>query len=523
MKGELFLLIPFILAIGVSFAGAQNLLCENDSVSIEFSGHNGTVLRFYDKANGCDITRADDGELWRVMLTTESGTKVLTPSDAGQFISHSNSPSEIQMSWFDFPGMDKDLAIHASVRIQTCWPPTSWELVIHKTPSARVPVAHFPRLSNLTKHEEESLAVPVWTGQLLPNPRSVLCASDDARLAWNYPGMMAMQCVAYCAKGGSGLYAACDDTAAYRKTFAFWGNVSGKVDFEMVHYPENGAANSGEWRMPYAAILGALHGDWFDAAERYRSWALQQTWTKESRMRRGLVPAWIEETGMWIWNRGRSEGVLPPAIALQETLGLPVRVFWHWWHGCPYDAGFPEYLPPREGADQFRKAVLDAHAHDVRCVVYMNQRLWGMETESWRVENAERFAVKGEDGKVHPEVYNLFTKSPMASMCIATPFWRGAYAGLAQRAITELGVDGIYMDQACDSMPCYDSSHGHPIGGGRYWLDGFRLLSGDIRKRAAEKRVALTGEGCCEAWLPYLDAMLTLQVSKERYSAPTDP
>ena len=35
---------------------------------------------------------------------------------------------------------------------------------------------------------------------------------------------------------------------------------------------------------------------------------------------------------------------------------MPVSVFWHWWHGCAYDAGFPEYLPPREGTDAFKTA-----------------------------------------------------------------------------------------------------------------------------------------------------------------------
>ena len=35
--------------------------------------------------------------------------------------------------------------------------------------------------------------------------------------------------------------------------------------------------------------------------------------------------------------------------------------------------------------------------------------------------------------------------------------------------------------------------------------------------------IVLAGEGCGEAWLPYLDLMLTLQVSRERYSPPNDP
>jgi hypothetical protein len=55
-------------------------------------------------------------------------------------------------------------------------------------------------------------------------------------------------------------------------------------------------------------------------------------------------------------------------------------------------------------------------------------------------------------------------------------------------------------------------------------MKGFRTLSNDIRRLCnADRRIVLAGEGCGEAWLPYLDLMLTLQVSRERYSSPTDP
>jgi hypothetical protein len=211
--------------------------------------------------------------------------------------------------------------------------------------------------------------------------------------------------------------------------------------------------------------------------------------------------------------------VIDPAVALQQKLGLPVSVFWHWWHGCAYDTGFPEYLPPREGDAAFTAALQRAHEHDVRAIVYMNQRLWGMTTASWTNENALRFAVKGADGQVRPEVYNTFTKQPCASMCMGTAFWRDKYAGLATTAVRQLGVDGIYMDQACSSLACFDPRHGHTIGGGTYWMRGFQLLATDIRRRCETRGgPALAGEGCGENWLPYLDVMLALEVSRERYA-----
>jgi hypothetical protein len=60
------------------------------------------------------------------------------------------------------------------------------------------------------------------------------------------------------------------------------------------------------------------------------------------------------------------------------------------------------------------------------------------------------------------------------------------------------------------------------VGGGNYWMGGVSALTENIRGRAkAGPELLLAGEGAGEAWLPWLDLMLTLQVSQERYSAPT--
>jgi hypothetical protein len=284
-----------------------------------------------------------------------------------------------------------------------------------------------------------------------------------------------------------------------------------------------GARGEESYAPAYPVVVGVFRGDWVTAAERYRAWGTRQRWAVGSRLRTGVVPAWVPDTALWVWNRGRSEGVLPPAALLRRELGLPVSVLWHWWHGCAYDSGFPEYLPPREGAESFGRALSVAQADGVRAIVYMNQRLWGLTTRSWQEEGAERFAVKGPDGTYRKEVYNTFTRDACVSMCLGTGFWREKYAGLAGQVIQQFRVDGIYMDQACTSLACHDATHGHPLGGGRFWMEGFRALSADIRRRAAEVRPpALAGEGSGEAWLPYLDLMLSLQVSRERYAAPAE-
>jgi hypothetical protein len=339
-------------------------------------------------------------------------------------------------------------------------------------------MVRFPRLGAIARQEAEVLAVPHWMGEKITQPRQLLSpASGNARRReFPYPGLLSLQCLALYRENGPGLYLAADDIEGRSKSFAVFGTGQGDLGLEVCHFPGAETAMRGVYEPGYGVWLGLFEGDWMTVAMRYRAWALQQPWARESRLRQGRTPDWVRNTGFWVWNRGTSDNVLPPAAALQDYLGVPVSVLWHWWHGCAYDVNFPEYLPPREGTDAFREAVRRARSRGLNSLVYMNQRLWGMTTRSWVSQEAQRYAVKKPDGTVQSEIYNTFNRSPLASMCMGTAFWRDTYAGLSEAVYNGLGVSGIYMDQACSSLVCYDPHHGHPPGGGVYWMDGFREI-----------------------------------------------
>ena len=515
--GALLLVVP-------AMPGAPAFRLENKHLQVGFSQSDGRLVQFTDRNTHWNHTanQAVPIGLWKLELLRDGKKTELTPATARQFrYELSRERYSVRLSWTSFGfQVSPQLEVIVESRLDPERAMSSWHITVANLHGTVLDKVHFPQFPAIRPQVDECLAVPVWMGQLATNPRS-LFAGNGKRLEWEYPGLTALQCLAFYRRNGPGLYFSCDDTASFRKCFALWGSDGGQLNYELVHLPENREADT--YSLPYHAIIGCFEGDWFTAAEQYRFWATNQVWAQESRLASGRTPKWAVDTGMWVWNRGRSGGVLDPALALQKQLGLPVSVFWHWWHGCAYDTGFPEYLPPREGVESFTNALARAHQQDVRAIVYMNQRLWGMKTESWKQERAESYAVKASDGTVHPEVYNTFSKLPCASMCMGTQFWRDKYASLAELALQELGVDGIYMDQACSSLACYDPNHGHPLGGGRYWMEGFRLLASEIRSRSAESnQVVLAGEGCGEGWLPYLDLMLSLQVSRERSAATND-
>ena len=395
------------------------------------------------------------------------------------------------------------------------------KLVLHKI--------HFPQIPAIAKQDDEVLAVPHFLGRTLSNPRGAFAyrhkhVTTDQEFyseEWEAPGHLSAQFITLYQDAGPGLFIACDDTRGYGKWFTASGNKRRVFGFDVSHFPNESSKSKGVlYEMPYSCFLGTFQGDWFTLAEMYREWDWVRAVANQSPLVQKAAPPWIVNTGLWVWNRGRSDGVLQPAADLHSRTGLPVNVLWHWWHGCPYDVGFPEYLPPREGAEPFREAVKTAQERDIHMLVYMNMRGWGTSTDSWRTTGAEKHAVRNEDGSIHLHQH-VFADSQRASMCLDSEDWRKRYTDLACFAVRDLGVDGIYMDQSCENLFCYDPSHNHPRGGGNSWIKGFRLMESDIRRQCNENArggdVALAGEGCNEDWLSSLDAMLTLQVSQERY------
>lgn len=508
------------LCLGVK---AWALSVDSPEVALHFSEEQGRLVSLLDKRTGHDHIAADSqGGLWALDLPEQAGGRLLPEhAERLEYRREEDDPLGLRLVWTGFRrAATPTLSVSVCVRFDPAAQAVRFSLKAQGLNGVVPLVVRFPRIPAIAKQDCEVLAVPYWMGERTTHARQLLCPTSGPpqRREFAYPGILSMQCVTYYREDGPGLYMATDDIAARSKSFAVFGDERGGLGMEVCHFPGADAAAAPAYEPGYDVLIGLFQGDWITVAARYRQWALRQPWAEMSRLKQGLTPAWVKDTGFWIWNRGVSDSVLRPAAAMQDYLGVPVSVFWHWWHGCAYDVNFPEYLPPREGADAFREAVRRARQRGLNPIVYMNQRLWGMTAESWRSQGAERYAVKKPDGSVQPEVYNTFTRSPMASMCMGTAFWRDTYAGLAQAAYNDLGVSGIYMDQACSSLVCYDTRHEHPPGGGTYWMDGFRTLESNIRSRCSG--IALAGEGCGEAWLPHLDLMLSLQVSQERYETP---
>jgi hypothetical protein len=460
----------------------------------------------------------------------------ITPRDAGRLTTTplTGARAALRLTWDRF-ARAPDLVVTATVTLDPRDGTSRWQLALAGLRSTPLDSVRFPRIVGIPRlGSNEVLVVPQWMGQRMHDPRARFAATTAAttttdhplgagstrRQSWAYPGALSVQTVAITADPLS-LRLSADDSLAHRKSFTLAGASDGTLTLEhAVILPDPGRDD--RYTLPYHVGTGLFVGDWITLAEWYRPWAMRQRWARESRVARGLVAPWVDTTGIWVWNRGRSPMVLDPAVQLQSLAKLPVSVFWHWWHKGPYDTSFPDYLPPREGAEPFTRAVRAAQQQGVHAIVYMNQRLWCTATPSWTARDAQQGAVRERDGRLRLETYNIFDPIPCATMSVTSPFWRNTYAGIADTVVDQYGIDGIYMDQAVLSLVNWRRGSNMPVGGGNYWMAGFDSLAAQLRATPRGRPLVLAGEGGGESWLPALDLFLTLQVSQERYSDPAN-
>jgi hypothetical protein len=76
--------------------------------------------------------------------------------------------------------------------------------------------------------------------------------------------------------------------------------------------------------------------------------------------------------------------------------------------------------------------------------------------------------------------------------------------------VRECGTAGVYIDQVAAAAPklCMDRSHGHPLGGGHWWTEGYWRMMEDIRQ-AKPPGAMLTTECNSEPFVRWFDGYLT--------------
>jgi len=361
-------------------------------------------------------------------------------------------------------------------------------------------LVEFPIVGGVgTKAASDFLAVPKGWGRILRNV-SLGCGHRNS-----YPGAaFTMQFYAYWT-GKSGLYFAAHDPEARTKEFRAVPDPEGGLKFSVVLLPEDMGLPKRRWRMPFEIVLRAYQGDWFEAAKIYRSWALRQKWCRKGALHtRPSAERRFAELSLNYRPSFPRHAVA--IVRMHQALKVPAFAHVYSWHKIPFDNNYPEYFPPKEGFPEFVKRL---HSLGLLVMPYINGRLWDTDTESWREEKGVEAAAKREDGGLYLEHW---AKQNHAVMCPWTAKWREKICSIVERIARDLDCDGVYIDQvaAASAMPCFDRSHGHPLGGGGWWVEGYRRIFEEAKRRARRYKPGffITSEDNAEPYMGALDGYL---------------
>ena len=295
---------------------------------------------------------------------------------------------------------------------------------------------------------------------------------------------------AYDAEGQTGLYVARHDPDGRPKRITIESEPNERaVTFTFEHPAANMTIAGNDFELTGPTVWQLLRGDWFDAAVIYRDWvrAHAKWYPQLTAEGRADTPQWMRQLPVWLQLWRTDEKFVSQATAFAKYVDVPVAAHIYNWQNKGFDQDYPHYFPPKPGFSDIVKRLHDA---GVYVMPYINGRLWDMRDRGLAdyqfTSHARPHATKDEHGEPYVEIYGKESDgSPtrFAVMCPATEFWQNKVRDICMRLFDEYHVDAVYLDQVAARFPllCMDRSHGHPLGGGRWWNDGYWQMMQKIR------------------------------------------
>jgi hypothetical protein len=425
-----------------------------------------------------------------------------------------NTDDQVRITWRDvrLGNTAECMTVKATVRPNDENGEITFRLAVEDVPADwSVFRVHFPRLDLAVTagSQTDCLIVPDDRGVLYRDPLATMPTGgiQEKLRRRPYPhGSFTMQFLAL-QREDQLLYIAAHDPVGHLKNFFIGPDSENEliyvhpwVDAE-IHYGE-------DWVQSFPWVLRLQRGDWYDAAQIYRKFALTADWTKSGPIVEGRkAPLWYQRIGLVTLRLMRGPAFEDEdVIAEHAFMNTPMVCHYYMWHQNAFDAYYPFFFP---AVPTFRDTIKKFKAHDIHVMPYINMFSGDMQMPAWE-QGLKDSAVKTTPaGDLDLHVWSQ--NRPFATLCPAADLTRQISRMTAMR-LFEMGTSAVYFDEVAMSAawPCHDTRHGHPAGGGTSFVKNMNQTLALIRQEAAQVRPepVLTTEGCAEPYIGQFDALL---------------
>ncbi len=398
-------------------------------------------------------------------------------------------------------------SLQATVSITVTDGQSQWDLAVVGLGSTHTLTdVDFPEL-NLKAPGSDQFLIPKYSGVLLPNP---VASAVDYNMFYPRGWSTTMQFLAYYNEN-YGVYLGFHDPKASLKYFHVKSE-NGHLHFQGNVVIANKTLPGNDWQMPGHFELDSFAGDWFDAALIYKNWVSSSAeyWaltTPERTLRQNE----LGNIGVWgYYSADTSVSMASIESTMNDYIeyfsGIPTGIHWYQWNLLDLDDDYPNFFPERSGMTELVSRIQQSGGY---IMPYINGRLYDTDlTGVWDyTTRGLPDATKRSDGSVYTQNFNGNTFAVMSPTQIG---WQNVITDAAKQLTDRIGSRGIYIDQVAAASPVedMDPAHGHPLGGGHWWRDGYRDMFAAVHGAIPAGRFVVV-EGGADYLADEVDGFLT--------------
>ena len=470
--------------------------------------------------------------------------------------------STLHLEWKGMDAQSKDgtkdenvLDAEVMVTLRAGDPLSRWRIAVRNRSArygierVRLPILSLAPIGEARKNV---FIYPKWRGGYIEDPFNAPVGFGEGyhKEGAFYPYYVNMQFWAlYNQETNRGVYLGTQDPSPHM-THILLENTPADIAWSVGHFPPNMSFANEDFVLPYDCVVGPFRGDWYDACQIYRKWALKQSWCQKGPLStRSDIPKWYKESPL-IFYTNLSDSATG-THSFKDNLPIAADNFREWlkWAGLKLPAnwyGGKDYRPDLTGYDvpflgsrtqtAFTKGRWSGllpvdNRHDgnypkIPAMDGFSQECKRLKDEGGMVcpyvatqlydqgpaENAP-YAAEAKPNIIRDSYGAICTwpGEPPWAPCSWTPWWRERLKETCVTMLQRENIGGFYLDVMHGmSLPCFWTPHGHTAAGGDSMTKGMHELCGYVRDavKAKDPEAIITGEDSAENMIDAIDGAL---------------
>lgn len=512
----------------------------NEHLEITFQKDTGGVKQIHSLNHDIDLrdAKADvEAFTWRLQFYRAGGWTAAHKASSPSIRTESKSDSvRVSLTWSNpkiaqLPDSTFDGDVSVDVTLRSGERFARWNLSVTNRSDFAIRRAACPVISSVkppVADGSDAIIYPTDMGRRVEDPTSAEKLPENI-----YPGALTnMQFTAY-SGDESVFYLQAEDATVHQKSIS-WQHESSATDrlrLQQAYLPPK--KPGGDVSVDYSVAIGWLNGNWYDAAEHYRTWVDQNGWLPDQPPE---LPDWLQNLGAnhrMINNRWNVPSMdltndeVPQLVRQwQDALGVQnYHVFW--WGGRPAEN---ERVTPIKEPESFRSAldkltqqeISVGSQHSVKFVLNVGTFWRNNEQDildwSLRKQNGDPWTR----GPFPPKRTGLDQQATIYQVDFTVDGWQEHLRELFTEYVS-LGVKEIFLDGFPVYWPgCYSDHHDHPPGRGKWFPQQSRQHLKRLKTSMRQERsdAIISGEGIADFYLPYYDIHWLKDVKAESYYRP---